>query len=239
MTAPGTGGRGDEPVGAAARDRLIEEHLGLADYLARRFADRGESHDDLRQAAALALVKAANRFDPSMGFEFSTFATRTILGELKHHFRDHGWAVRTPRHIQEHYLETTAAVAELTQTLGRSPTVKEVAAACGRTVEEVLIAMEAGQGYRASSLDAPGISPDALVDQRTDDNESALLEQRSELGSHLRALPPREQEILRLRFVDELSQAEIAQRMGISQMHVSRLLRRALEALRQSYGQPG
>jgi RNA polymerase sigma-B factor len=220
----------------AERDRLITEHLGLAEYLARRFADRGESSDDLRQAASLALVKAADRFDPTLGFEFSTFATRTIVGELKHHFRDHGWAVRAPRHVQEHYLEATAATNELTQSLGRSPTLREVAVACGRTEEEILIAMEAGQGYRASSLDAPGGTTERALERFGSDEDAAHLEQRDELEVHLRALSERDRELVRLRFVDELSQSEIAERMGISQMHVSRLLRRAIEALRASYG---
>ena len=233
------GARATGATTRAERDRLIKEHLGLAEYLARRFADRGESADDLRQAAALALVKAADRYDPSLGFEFSTFATRTILGELKHHFRDHGWAVRAPRHVQEHYLEATAAAAELTQRLGRSPTLHEVAEACGRTDEEVLIAMEAGQGYRASSLDAPGPGTDRTLERFGSDEDTEQLVQRSELDAHLRLLPERERELLRLRFVDELSQSEIAERMGMSQMHVSRLLRRAIEALRASYDAAG
>ena len=238
MTEPG-GRAGDAagPTGldASARDRLIETHLGLAAYLARRYSDRGEPPEDLRQVASLALVKAARRFDPSVGVEFLTFATRTIVGELKHHFRDHAWAVRAPREVQEHYLEVSAAVGELSQRLGRSPTLREVATACSLREDEVLVAMEAGQGYRTASLDAPESASDAVLDRLADEGDAEKLEQRAELAMHLRGLPDREREIVRLRFIEELSQSQIAARVGISQMHVSRLLRRALEQLRQAY----
>jgi RNA polymerase sigma-B factor len=138
------------------RDRLIEAHIGLAEHLARRFAHRGESYDDLVQVSCLALVKAVDRFDPERGVEFTTFATRTIIGELKRHFRDRGWAVRAPRRIQELYLHIGQAISTLSQEMGRSPGIKEIAVATGATEDDVIEALEAGQGYRSTSLDAPG-----------------------------------------------------------------------------------
>ena len=137
------------------RDMLVEAHLGLAHQLARRFANRGEPHEDLVQVASVALIHAVDRFDPARGFEFSTFATRTVLGELKRHFRDKGWAVRAPRRIQELYLELGAATDALTQELGHPPTVPELAERTGATEEAVLEALEAGQAYRTASIDAP------------------------------------------------------------------------------------
>jgi RNA polymerase sigma-B factor len=228
-------GRRNTPAedGATTRDELITSHLGLARFLARRFADRGEPHDELVQVASLALVKAADRFDPTFGVSFSSFATSTIMGELKHHFRDRGWALRTPREIKEHYLEITTTSAELTQQLKRMPTVNEVAAACRLTSDDVLVAMEAGQSYRAASLDAPWTDAESLGDQVLETEDTIEhIEQRSELQRVIGRLGPRDQQLLRLRFVDELSQSEIAEQMEISQMHVSRLLRRALESLR-------
>jgi len=223
-------------VDPVQRDRLVTENLGLAHHLARRFANRGESHDDLVQAASLALIRAAERFDPGRGVAFSTFATRTILGELKHHFRDSGWSVRAPRQLQELYLQVNVTISELSQRLGRSPTIREVAEACGRREEDVLAAMEAGQGYKASSLDAPGPNGDTLGDTHVvDDDVPGKLAEREELAQLLSALPLRQQQLLRLRFVDELSQSEIALRLGTSQMQVSRMLRRALDALREAY----
>jgi RNA polymerase sigma-B factor len=231
------------PVGSPAADGLVEaqrhqlilENLGLAKYLARRFAERGEPLEDLQQTASLALVAAANRFDPSHGATFSTFAAQTIIGELKHHFRDHGWAVRAPRQLQELYLEVTAAMGDLTISLGRNPTTSELASACGRSEQEVAAAITAGHAYRASSLDAPDGTLDALCERWVDDEGIEGMERRAELASHLSALPPRDQEILRLRFVDERSQAEIADVLDLSPMQISRLLRRALDALRTAY----
>jgi RNA polymerase sigma-B factor len=219
------------------RNRLIEEHLGLAWHLVSLFEHRGESRDDLRQVASMGLVHAADRFDPTLGFEFSTFATKTIMGELKRHFRDRVWAVKMPRTLQELYLEVTAAVNELTQSLGRQPSVQEVARSIDRRDDEVLTALEAGQGYRAASLDAPGVVPEGTSPEALEVSDAVVsIADRDELESHLATLSPRDRELLRLRFVDELSQAAIAKRVGISQMHVSRLLRRALDELRRSYG---
>lgn len=221
------------PGDAGARDALIVAHLGLAKHLARRFVARGQTQDDLIQAACLALVKAADRYDPSRGVEFSAYAARVIVGELKHHFRDTGWAVRAPRQVQELYLEVKGAVGELTQRLGRSPTVPELAVATGRSNAEVLEAIEAGRGYRASSLDSPVPGERAPVPAGAD--HTSRYEELDELHGYLARLPERDRVLLELRFVEELSQSEIAARLGVSQMQVSRLLQRALEALRRAF----
>jgi len=223
-----------------ARERMVKEHIELAHQIARRFSNRGESSDDLAQVAALALLKAVDAFDPSLGYDFPAFATRTIIGELKHHFRDRGWAVRAPRRVQELYLEMNAAVAELTQRLGRSPTVREIAAACDRPEADILVAIEAGQGYRATSLDARGEQGQTLLERVESEQDSAGLSgELVELSPYIDRLSAREQSIMRLRFVDELTQVEIASRLGISQMHVSRLLRSALDTLRTAYRESG
>jgi len=234
--------RGEEPTDLRgdARERLVKEHLGLAEQIARRFTNRGESSEDLAQVAALALVKAVDGFDASLGYDFPAFATRTIIGELKHHFRDRGWAVRAPRRVQELYLEMNAAVAELTQQLGRSPTIREIAAACDCPEVDILAAIEAGHGYRAASLDARGEHGRTLL-ERVEGTQAAtgLPGQLAELSPYLDRLSAREQSIMRLRFVDERTQSEIADRLGISQMHVSRLLRSALDTLRLAYKESG
>jgi RNA polymerase sigma-B factor len=218
------------------RSRLIEAHLGLARQLARRFANRGETFDDLFQAGTIGLIKAVDGFDPDLGFEFSAYATTTILGELKRHFRDKGWSVRAPRRVQELYLRVGDAVGELSQRLRRSPTVREIAAELGVPDEEVLEVMEAGHAYRSTSLDAPGPGGESLGSHLGGpDDQFEKAEDRTVLLPHLSALPEREREILRLRFVEDLTQSEIAQRMGISQMHVSRLLSRSLAALHTAY----
>ncbi len=219
----------------ALRDRLVEAHLGLAHHLARRFANRGEPLDDLVQVASFALIHSVDRFDPDRGFEFSTFATRTILGELKRHFRDKGWAVKAPRRVQELYLEVGTAIESLSHQLGRPPTISEVAATTGATEESVLEAMEAGQGYRASSIDAPDREEGTVAERLgATDQGFATTDDRMELALALSELPERERSIVSLRFVDGLTQSEIASRMGISQMHVSRLLASSLATLRRS-----
>ena len=223
----------------AIRDRLVEAHLGLAEYLARRFDRRGEPLDDLVQVASLALIKAVERFDPERGLEFSTFAVPTIVGELKRHFRDKSWAVRVSRRLQELHLRLGTAVSDLTHELGRSPTIPEIAGRLGVTPEDVVEAMEAGRAYRSSSLDAPlagdeseGTTP---LSARIGDADLNLkmVDERSQLASLLKDLPERERTILLLRFFDGLTQSQIADRIGISQMHVSRLLSRTLEQLRE------
>ena len=220
------------------RDQLVSAHLGLAEYLARRFANRGEQLDDLVQVASIGLVKAVDRFDPERAVEFSTYATHTIVGELKRHFRDKGWAVRAPRRLQELYLRLGQVVSTLSQQLGRSPTISELAAEVQASEEEVLEALEAGQAYRFASLDAPAPGPDdegsaTLASQLGEDDATmAAAEDRAALSPLLENLPPREQRILFLRFFQGLTQSEIAGQLGISQMHVSRLLARSLTQLR-------
>ncbi len=219
------------------RNQLVEEHLGLAHQLARRFTNRGEPYEDLVQVASIGLVKSVDRFDTERGVEFSTFATRTIIGELKRHFRDKGWAVRASRRVQELYLELGHATSALAQQLGRNPTVKELSEATGATEEAVIEAIEAGQGYRAASIDASESEEDPLSARlgEQDDNYDSV-EDRVLLGPALATLPPREQSILRMRFVDGLTQSEIASAVGVSQMHVSRLLSSSLEKLREGIG---
>lgn len=222
----------------ALRDQLVEAHLGLAEYLARRFDRRGEPLDDLVQVASLALIKAVERFDPERGLEFSTFAVPTIAGELKRHFRDKSWAVRVPRRLQELHLRLGTAVSDLTHEFGRSPTIPEIAERLEASTEDVLEAMEAGRAYRSSSLDAPvaGEEGDAAIPLSARMGEIDLnltkVDEQSQLASLLRDLPERERTILVLRFFDGLTQSQIAERIGISQMHVSRLLARTLQDLR-------
>lgn len=219
------------------REKLITENLGLARRLAHRFAHRGQSYDDLSQVASIALIKAVDRFDPERGVEFTTFATKTILGELKRHFRDKGWAIRAPRRLQELYLHLNQSVASLSQVLGRSPTIAELAADTGATEEQVLEALEAGQSYRSTSLDSAGPDEEGLGSRLGVDAEGmGVAEWRTILEPHVQALPEREQTILRLRFVDGLTQSEIAAQIGLSQMHVSRLLVHSLATLRERFG---
>lgn len=220
----------------AIRDELIESHLRLAEHLARRFNNRGVPLDDLVQVASLGLVKAVERFEPERGLEFSTFATPTIVGELKRHFRDKGWSVRVPRRIQELHVEINSLVGTLTHRLGRSPTIEELAQAARTSEEEVLEAMEAAQAYRSTSIDAPGRGEDAglgLAGRLGDEDENLFAAENKMLVESLIAtLPKREQLIMRLRFYEGMTQSQIAERLGISQMHVSRLLARSLGQLR-------
>jgi len=221
------------------RDELVSAHLGLAEYLARRFANRGEALDDLVQVASLGLIKAVDRFDPERGAEFSTYATQTIVGELKRHFRDKGWAVRAPRRMQELYLRLGKVVGTLSQQLGRSPTIAEVAAELRVSEEEVLEALEAGQAYRSTSLDAPAAGDEGeTLGMRLGDEDASLgdVESRATLSPLLAQLPRREQLVLHMRFFEGLTQSEIAERLGISQMHVSRLLARSVARLRLATG---
>jgi RNA polymerase sigma-B factor len=217
------------------RAELIEAHIGLAEYLARRFNNRGEPLDDLVQVASTGLIKAVDRFEPERGLEFSTYATHTIVGELKRHFRDKGWAVRVPRRMQELHLRLSGLVSTLNQDLGRSPTIPEIAQAAGVSEEEVLEAMEAGQAYRFTSIDAPlpGEDGGSLSASLGGEDETMVdVEHRVALSPLIAKLPPRQQKILHLRFFEGLTQSEIATRLGISQMHVSRLLARSLAQLR-------
>jgi RNA polymerase sigma-B factor len=229
---------GDE----AAREELIRRFLPLARQLARRYERPDEPLDDLVQVASVGLVKAVRRFDPTRGIAFSSFAVPTILGELKRYFRDSSWAVHVPRAMQERALEVNRAVTELSRDLGRSPTPAEVAEFTQLTLEEVLEAMEAATAYDSVPLEAP--RPDhedgegeGVVDRLgAEDHGFALAEYSATLAPQLRALPERDRLVLYLRFVEDLTQSEIAERIGVSQMHVSRLIRRALERLRNDLG---
>jgi RNA polymerase sigma-B factor len=219
------------------REELVTAHIGLAEYLARRFTNRGEPLDDLVQVASLGLLKAVDRFDPERGLEFSTYATPTIVGELKRHFRDKGWAVRVPRRVQELHLRLATVVSTLSQELGRSPTIGEIAQAASVSEEDVLEAIEAGHAYRFTSLDAPsGADEEGTLASQLGGDDQALVdsEHRVALSPLIARFPPRERTILHLRFFEGLTQSEIASRLGISQMHVSRLLARSLAQLRAS-----
>ncbi|HEX4490406.1 MAG TPA: SigB/SigF/SigG family RNA polymerase sigma factor [Acidimicrobiia bacterium] len=219
------------------RNQLIEAHRALATHLARRYANRGEPLDDLVQVAFVGMLKAVERFDPDRGLEFSTFATATIEGELKRHFRDKTWSVRVPRRSQELHLRLGPTIAELTQRLGRAPRIPEIAEELGIRVDDVLEAMEVGGAYRSASLDAAsgeGRESVGLAERLgTLDANFDLVEHRALIERALATLPEREQVILRLRFFEDLTQTEIADQVGVSQMHVSRLLARSLANLRQ------
>jgi RNA polymerase sigma-B factor len=219
----------------ALRNQLVEEHMRLAEFLARRFAHRGESPDDLRQVALVGLLKAVERFEPDRGLQFSSFATPTITGELKRYFRDRGWAVRVPRRVQELHLELDRTVNELSQERGRPPTPAEIAQRAGVLEEDVLESMEAGSLYRLASIDAgradDETSPSPAQRLGEDDPELLAVDDRVAVSEMLSVLPEREQKIVYLRFFEGLTQSEIAEQIGISQMHVSRLLVRSLETL--------
>ncbi|MEA2477381.1 MAG: polymerase sigma-B factor [Actinomycetota bacterium] len=229
----------DEERRTEIREQLVEQFMGLVEFLARRFRNRGEPLEDLTQVATIGLLKAIERFDLEREVEFSTYATPTIVGELKRHFRDKGWAVRVPRRLQELHLELTKTVGFLGQELGRSPTVAEIAEAASISEETVLEGLEIAQAYNFTSLDAPLDSEDggssSLADQLgTDDEHLENLEYRASLAPEMEKLPERERNILYLRFFKGLTQSEIADRLGISQMHVSRLLNRTLSQLREA-----
>jgi RNA polymerase sigma-B factor len=224
-----------------ARHQLIERYLPLARSLARRYERRGEPLDDLVQVASLGLVKAIDRFEPERGLSFSSYAVPTMLGELRRYFRDSGWALHVPREMQERVVTVNHAVERLSGKLGRSPSPQQVADELNLPVEDVLEAIAANAAYCTDSLDAPLRSGDegqAIAEGFGEKDERfELIEDRASIGPALRMLPERERLILRLRFMDDLTQSEIAQRIGISQMHVSRLIRRALEQVRAAAGQ--
>jgi RNA polymerase sigma-B factor len=224
-----------------ARARLVERFLPLARQLARRYEHTDEPLEDLVQVASIGLVKAIDRFDPERGFAFSSFAVPTILGELRRHFRDKTWSVRVPRDLQELSLTVERVATTLTHDLHRPPTIAEIAAAVGTTDEAVLEAREAAGAYRATSLQAPrGADEEAgetLGDQLgTDEDGFGLAEHRATLARLLSELTPREREILRLRFEEDMTQAEIGERVGVSQMQISRIIRRSLGSLRAAVG---
>jgi len=218
-----------------AREQLVDQNRGLAEHLARRFAGRGEPVEDLVQVATIGLIKAVDRFDVDREVQFSTYASATIVGELKRHFRDKGWAVRVPRRMQEAALLVSRETSELYRELGRSPTVAELGERTGLTEEEVVEATETLHAYSTTSLDAPGDDDVAVVDKLGSPDESLeLIDRWADLSPHIRALPARERRILYMRFFQGRTQAEIADSIGLSQMHVSRLLSSTLERLRQA-----
>jgi len=224
------------PSRAALRDRAIEAWLPLANHLANRYSGRGEPTDDLAQTAAVGLIKAIDKFDPSRGVDFAGYAIPTIIGELKRHFRDRTWDIRVPRRLQELRLSISEANNVLLQKLGRSPTVADIAEHLRLTEEEVLEGLEGARAYNAVSLSTPtgdGERAAELGDMiGAEDGEYELAELRVSLGPALATLDEREQRILTLRFYGNLTQSQIAERIGVSQMHVSRLLTRALNKLR-------
>ncbi len=235
----------DLPAGHPDRPRLrgrtIEWYLPLAEHLARRFRNRGEQYDDLVQVATIGLIKSVDGYDPSRGVEFTSYAVPTIAGELKRHFRDKGWSVRVPRRLQELKLAITNATGPLTQKLGRSPTVADLAQHLGVTEDEVIEGLDSGNAYTAMSLSTPVGTGDeggmAVQDRLGDlDPNMACVEDRESLRPLIAKLPEREQKIVILRFFGNLTQSQIAERVGISQMHVSRLLTRSLNQLREGLG---
>jgi RNA polymerase sigma-B factor len=220
-----------------ARERVIQEQLPLAEFLARKFAGRGEPLDDLIQVASVGLIKAVDRFDVDRKIEFSTYATPNILGEIKRYFRDKGWAMRVPRGLQELRQSAKEAIRNETVRTGRSPTLQELAEMLDADVEGVAEALTLGRAYNTASLDAPVSQDepegDTIMDFQADDvSPIEGLEDRILLQEAIEGLKDQQQEILKLRFNEGKTQTEIADHIGVSQMHVSRLLRRALKDLR-------
>ncbi len=221
------------------RDELVVAYINLARYLAVRFANRGEPLDDLIQVGTLGLIKAVDRFDAERGVEFTTYATPTIIGEIKRHFRDKGWAVRVPRRLQELNLAVNRELERASVELGRAPTVADLATRLGASDEEIIEAQELGQMYNLLSLDselaaAAEAKTTTLLDYLgSDDPELALLEDKANLGQALSVLDRRERIVLYLRYYENMSQADVAKRLNVSQMHISRLQQRALAKLQK------
>lgn len=227
-----------------ARDELIMSHLNLVRFLSAKFKNRGEPLDDLVQVGTIGLIKAIDRFDPERGLEFTTYATPTILGEIKRHFRDKGWSIRVPRRLQELSAKVNQATDELTVELQRSPSVEEIAAKLGVGAEEILEAMESSGAYTSVSLEAGGSSEDdeapALIDRLGSvDEDLDASDDRMVIDDAISDFSPREQEIVRMRFIDGLTQVEIAKRLGVSQVQVSRLLRRTLRKIQDKIDPEG
>jgi RNA polymerase sigma-B factor len=221
-----------------AREQLIERYMSLVRSLARRYAYRGEQLDDLVQIGAIGLIKAIDRFDLERGVELTTYATPNIIGEIKRHFRDKGWSVRVPRGLQELNVQISKLMEQLTVQFGRSPTIPELAEAAGVQEEAVLEALESGRAYSSVSLSSGGGSDedgelDPLESLGTEEHEYEVSEDRAVLAPGFKVLDERERRILHLRFFRGLTQSQIAEQVGISQMHVSRLIRRSLEKIRE------
>jgi RNA polymerase sigma-B factor len=226
---------------SAAREQLIERYMSLVRSLARRYAHRGEHLDDLVQIGAIGLIKAIDRFELDRGVELTTYATPNIIGEIKRHFRDKGWAVRVPRGLQELSVQLSRLVEQLTVQLGRSPTIAEIAEAADIEEEDVLEALESGRAYTSVSLSSSGGSDnedelDPLESIGSEEHQYEVSEDRAVLAPGFQVLDERERKILHLRFFEGLTQSQIAQQVGISQMHVSRLIRRSLEKIREEIG---
>ena len=223
----------------AAREQLIEQYMSLVRSLARRYSYRGEQLEDLVQIGAIGLIKAIDRFDLERGVELTTYATPNIIGEIKRHFRDKGWSVRVPRGLQELNVQLSRLMEQLTVQFGRSPTIPELAKAAGVEEEEALEALESGRAYTSLSLSVGGGGGedddlDPLESIGTEEHEYEVSEDRAVLAPGFKALDERERMILQLRFFEGLTQSQIAQQIGISQMHVSRLIRRSLEKIRET-----
>jgi RNA polymerase sigma-B factor len=222
-----------------AREQLIEQYMSLVRSLARRYSYRGEQLEDLVQIGAIGLIKAIDRFDLERGVELTTYATPNIIGEIKRHFRDKGWSVRVPRGLQELNVQLSRLVEQLTVQLARSPTIPELAKAAGVEEEEVLEALESGRAYTSLSLSVGGGGGDdddldPLESLGTEEHQYEVSEDRAVLAPGFKVLDDRERTILQLRFFEGLTQSQIAQQVGISQMHVSRLIRRSLEKIRET-----
>jgi RNA polymerase sigma-B factor len=222
-----------------AREQLIEQYMSLVRSLARRYSYRGEQLEDLVQIGAIGLIKAIDRFDLERGVELTTYATPNIIGEIKRHFRDKGWSVRVPRGLQELNVQLSRLVEQLTVQLSRSPTIPELAKAAGVEEEQVLEALESGRAYTSLSLSVGGGGGDdddldPLESLGTEEHQYEVSEDRAVLAPGFKALDERERKILQLRFFEGLTQSQIAQQVGISQMHVSRLIRRSLEKIRET-----
>jgi RNA polymerase sigma-B factor len=221
-----------------AREELIERHLPLVRSLARRYAGRGEALEDIEQVGAIGLIKAIDRFELEREVSLATYATPNVVGEIKRHFRDKGWAIRVPRGLQELNAKMSGTIERLTIKLERSPTIQEIATELATTPEQVLEAMEAGSAYSTVSLSSgPGGGGDdddfdPMESIGSEDEEYERTEQRASLEPALETLPEREREILRMRFEEGLTQTQIAEKIGISQMHVSRLIRKSLARMR-------
>ena len=227
-----------DAVRSTARDDLVHLHLPLVEHCARRFRNRGEPYEDLVQVGTIGLIKAVDRFETDRGVEFSTYATPTIIGEIKRYFRDKGWAIRVPRRLQELRMQIGATTGELTQKLGRSPLPRELAEAIGCSVEQIIEGLESANAYSTLSLDAGDDSdegpPSMLATLGIDDEGMEHVEIRESIKPLLEGLEPREKKILLLRFFKNMTQSQIAAEIGVSQMHVSRLLTKTLDQLRTS-----
>ena len=228
-----------------AREKLVMNHLNLVRFIANKFKNRGEPIDDLVQVGYLGLLKAIDRFDPARGLEFTTFATPTIMGEIKRHFRDKGWSVRVPRRLQELSSKVTQATDVLTTQLQRSPKIEEIAEYLDASVDEVLEAMESSSAYRSVSLEGGGSSsesddaPSVIDRYATEDEDLASTDDRLVIEEAMEGFSPRERDVIRLRFVEGMTQIEIAERLAISQVQVSRLLRRTLKKVQDKIGVEG